>query len=65
MEIGIDFYKKLSDICADIGQVCFASLVVPLIGQSLDTNLAVSGLLLAVIFWAFSLWVATKAKGVK
>lgn len=62
MDIRDSFYQKLSDICADIGQICFATLVVPLINQKLETNLAISGLLLAMIFWATSLWITTKVK---
>lgn len=50
--------KALSDIFADIGQVCFASMVVPFLVSGLDSRGAVmltSGLILAFLFWSASI----------
>lgn len=49
------FYLKLSDICADIAQVSLASLAVPFIIGEKDWAFAASGLIIALIFWIFSL----------
>jgi len=50
------FYLKLSDICADIAQVCFATLVIPFITGEQNQNMIASGIFLMVFFWLFSLW---------
>jgi hypothetical protein len=52
--------KALSGIAADIGQVCLASMVMPFVVPILDRSgfwMLVSGLILAFIFWFFSVWV--------
>ena len=49
------FYIKLSDICADIGQVCLATLVVPYIINNVKWWFAIEGISLSLVFWAISL----------
>ena len=47
--------EKLSDICADIGQVSLASVFVPYFLDTPQPSLALLGLAVSLVFWLFSL----------
>ncbi len=50
------FYLKLSDICADIAQVCFATLVIPFLIDKQNLILIMNGVIAMIFFWITSLW---------
>lgn len=50
--------NKLSDICADIAQVAFASIVLPFLIDKFDLRMVLLGVITALTFWAASLILA-------
>ena len=59
------FYLKLSDILADIAQIVFAALVIPILIGGKNTEQLFGNLLLIISIWASSLWVAQKSEEAK
>ncbi|MBU2592303.1 MAG: hypothetical protein ABH867_05220 [Patescibacteria group bacterium] len=53
-------FNKLSDICADIGQVSLASVVIPFLVDGFNLRMAVLGLAVLFLFWLSSLLLARK-----
>lgn len=56
------FYFKLSDICADIAQVGFAALIIPLFTGEKRVEHAYANILIIIFLWVLSLEVAQKSK---
>lgn len=54
--------RKSADICADIGQVSLASIVVPFLLQNHDWRIAFGGFILACAAWTASVSFVKKAK---
>lgn len=48
--------KKLSDIASDLGIVSIASVVLPALFDRSNPIMVILGLLTAVGFWIFSIW---------
>jgi len=46
---------KLSDISADIAQVCLASIVIPFLVDKYKPLLVIWGLSVSLVFWGISL----------
>lgn len=55
MELTAIRYRKLSDICADIGQVALASIAIPFFFDTFNPPVALLGAATAIMFWYASL----------
>lgn len=52
--------NRLSEICADIGQVCLASIVIPFLIDKDDSSMIILGLFSATGSWILSLLLVRK-----
>lgn len=48
--------EKLSDISAELGFICIATVVLPAVFEKFNPVTGLIGLTLAIIFWLYSLW---------
>lgn len=55
------FLDRLSEICADVGQICIGSIIIPFLFENFDWWSVITGSATAGIFWSLSLWL-TKEK---
>ena len=54
---------KISDLCLGLGQIIFASMVLPFAVQSVDKptfEVLLFGLGFAIAFWIFAVWIVKK-----
>ncbi len=52
--------KKLATICADIGMVSLASVILPAIFEKFNIWQLIVGVLTTVVAWIYSLWLLSK-----
>lgn len=56
------FFDKLSNICLDIAQICFGSIVIPFVINDIQWILVAAGLIAASFFWWLSLKLIEEAE---
>ena len=52
--------NRISEICMDIGQVCFGSIAIPFLINKFDIIKIIVGLIFAFVFWVGSVLLVRK-----
>ena len=60
MDLAASRFNKLADICADIGQVSLASVVLPFLFDRFDLRVVILGLAVSFMFWLTSVLLARR-----